>query len=226
MILINLLPEEFRPIKKTPLPYIGAVLVSIAALAAVGLLIFNAMSETGRLRSEIARNQAELDSKQKIVDRYNELAEKKIGLRDKVETIEEILQGRKIWSRHLHRLAELTPENFWYSRIRETTQTFRESVPKLDPKTGQPITNEDGTIQMEQKRVPRPVLEVQGYVINDEDGRANVSALMEQAEDDANFSRHFELFRTNFEDTEFAGFNVRGFTLEFQIKSDAGEDEA
>lgn len=221
MILINLLPEELRPIKRTPLPHI----LSLAVLAAVvvgSLLLFSqSFARTASLKREIASAEKELDSLKHIVDEYNQLGQRKLELQDKVATIEEILRDRKIWSQHLHRLAQLTPENFWYSGIKETKQTFRENVIKRDEKTGEPVKDKKGELEMEIVTVQKPVLEIRGYIINDEEGRANVNELLQATTEDPEFSANFELFRPSIEDTDFNGFNVRAFTAEFEIKSGA-----
>jgi len=225
MIMINLMPEELRPIKQTPIPYIVAAALSVAMLGVVGFLILASMQQTSFLRAEIAGNQDKLNKLQHIVDEYNQLGEQKVALKDKVETIEEILRGRKIWSEHLNRLSQLTPDNFWYSRIRETVQTFQENVPKLDPKTQQPVMNAKGQLETVRERVSRPVLEIQGYVTTDQEGRANVYELMDNTTNDPEFSRHFELFRPRIEDTQFEDFNVRGFTLEYTIEAGVEDDD-
>jgi Tfp pilus assembly protein PilN len=221
MILINLLPEELRPIKRTPLPHILSIAILIAALVGSGLMFFQTFSKTVSLKRDIAKTEQELDSLSAIVDEYNQLGERKLELQDKVSTIEEILLDRKIWSRHLHRLAQLTPENFWYSAIKETSQTFRENVIKRDPKTGQPVMDKKGEPEMEIATVQKPVLEISGYIINDEEGRANLNELLQATTEDPEFNANFELFRPSIEDTEFNGFNVRGFTAEFEILSGA-----
>ncbi|MBI1317926.1 MAG: hypothetical protein GC168_03120 [Candidatus Hydrogenedens sp.] len=225
MIMINLLPEELRPIKRTPVPYMVAVALALGLLAGVGFMILSSMQVTSGLRADIAKNDQLLKGLQHIVDEYNELGEKKVALKDKVETIEEILRDRKIWSEHLDRLSHLTPDNFWYSRIRETTQTFRENRPKIDPKTNKPVMNEKGELETVQERVVRPVLELQGYVTNDAEGRANVYELMDNTTNDPEFSKHFELFRPRIEDTQYQDFNVRGFTLEYTIEAGIDNEE-
>lgn len=211
MILINLLPYELRPVKRTPLPYMVSIALWIAAVAGIGLLFMQTMGELSRLDSEIAARKLELNKLAEVVEEHNRLEDQKVRLADKVEIIGEILADRKIWSKHLHKLASLTPENAWYSEILVTSRTIRESVQELDPKT-----QEMRTVV---KRVPRPVLEISGYVINDEEGRGNINPLVDNLNEDEGFSDHFEIITTRLSDTEFNGFNVRGFTLEYLIKT-------
>lgn len=219
MILINLLPEELRPIKRTPVPHIVSVFILILTLLGVGFLFSQNYARTASLKREIAQTEQDLKALSHIVDEYNQLGQRKLELQDKVATIEEILRDRKIWSQHLHRLAQLTPDNFWFSGIRETKQNFRENVIKRDPKTGEVVLNKKGEPEMEIVNVTRSVLEVKGYIINDEEGRANVNELLQATADDPEFSANFELFRPSIEDTVFNGFNVRAFSAEYEIKS-------
>lgn len=221
MILINLLPEELRPIKRTPLPHIGSLAVLILVVLGVLFLFSQNFARTASLKADIAQTEADLKGLDHIVAEYNQLGERKLELQDKVATIEEILRDRKIWSQHLHRLAQLTPDNFWYSGIRETRQSFRENVVKRSPKTGEVLMDKKGEPEMELITVQRPVLEIKGYIINDAEGRANVNELLQATTDDPEFSANFELFRPSFEDTVFNGFNVRAFTAEYEITAGA-----
>jgi Tfp pilus assembly protein PilN len=211
MILINLLPTELRPVKRTPLPYIASIAILLLAIGAVGLLFTQTIATKSTLQSEILQRKTELDGLRPIVDEHNQLQDQKLELADKVEIIQEILADRKIWSKHLHKLASLTPENAWYSRMRIVTRRIKESVQEIDPKT-----QEARTVV---KQVPRPILEISGYVINDEEGRSTINPLVDNLNEDEDFTNHFEIITTSLEDTEFNGYDVRGFTLEYLIKT-------
>jgi len=222
MILVNLLPQDLRPIKRTPVPYILSVGFLIGALAAMAALYLAGLGTAARIGSELASTEDALNKLAPVIQEHNELSERKIALQDKIETIQEIQGDRKIWSEHLHKLATLTPENIWFSRIRETSQTFRETVEKRDPKTGNPVINPTTKQpEIEVRNVRKPVLEVRGYVINDaETGRANIAPLSNATDADPLFSRHFKQISPAFTDTEFNGFRVRSFTLTYQILVD------
>ncbi len=195
--------------------------ILLLALLGVAFLFSQNFARTASLKSQIAQTEQDLKGLSHIVDEYNQLGQRKLDLQDKVATIEEILRDRKIWSQHLHRLAQLTPDNFWYSDIRETRQAFKENVIKRNPKNGEVVLNKKGEPEMELVTVQRPVLEIKGYIINDAEGRANVNELLQATTDDPEFSANFELFRPSFEDTVFNGFNVRAFSAEYEISSGA-----
>lgn len=211
MILINLLPEHLRPIKRTPLPYFVSIAVLVLAVAGIALMLLQTLANKSHLANEINTRKEELAALRPVVEEHNKLQDQKLALADKVEIIQDILADRKIWSKHLHKLASLTPENAWFSRMQVTSRRFKESVMEMDPKT-----KEMKTVV---KQVPRPVFEISGYVINDEEGRSTINPLVDNLNADEDFSDHFELITPSFEDTEFAGYEVRGFTLEYLIKT-------
>lgn len=220
MIVVNLLPFHLRPIKRTPIPYILSVALALVALGGCASLFLANFSKQLDVDSQIAAANAEYDSLKETVEEYNQLEQKKIALADKVAVIQEILEGRKIWSEHLHRLAELTPKNIWFSQIRLTTVSDKEIVPKIDPKTQKQVINAKTKLpETVVQTVKRPVLEVSGYIINDEQGRANLYQLLNNTSADPSFSQHFEIFSPDIVDTEFEGFMVRSFTLQYLIKS-------
>jgi hypothetical protein len=73
--------------------------------------------------------------------------------------------------------------------------------------------------------VSKPVLIISGYIINDDEGRAEINELLQATDEDPEFSRHFELIRPSFNDTDFKGFRVRAFSAEYEIKREKPEAE-
>lgn len=228
MILINLLPEELRPIKRTPLPYIVTGGALIGAVAVMVLMFIASLATYAGLNSELAKNNDELTRLKPVIDEHNALTEKKVNLKDKIETIQEILSDRKIWSEHLHKLATLTPENIWYSRIRVYAKPDRATRQKINPETKKPdLDPKTGLPKMETVNVKVPVLEVSGYVVSDATGTANVAPLSEATSTDPEFSKHFKFDNVSkLEDTDYKGFTVRSFTLQYTIPVDENIEAA
>lgn len=226
MIIINLLPHELRPIKRTPIPYMLSAICLCVALAAMAWLFLIGHTRISTATATRDAKQVELNKLAEVQHEYDQLNKDKIGIRDTVNVIKEILSDRIIWSKQLHRLAELTPENIWYSRIRVTSQTIQERQIKIDPKTRKPLINKKTKEQeTELKRIKVPVLEVSGYVINDANGESRIAPLTESTEKDPDFSSMFTLNRPQLEDTEFNGYAVRGFKLEYLITKSVAEEE-
>jgi hypothetical protein len=215
MIRINLLPFHLRPVKRSPLPYLISILfLAAVVLAATGVWV----GEQARLsvrKAQLAADQKNLDDLKAIVDEFNQLTDQKLRLAEKISIIQEIVSDRIIWSRQLWNVARLTPDNFWYSSIseverpsKETRLVFNEKTKKEEPKT---VT------------IKRRVLELGGYVIKGPDGSNDISPLTFNTEQDAEFSSLFQLNSTRLLDTEFDGFKVRSFTLEYMINTGSEE---
>ncbi len=239
MIRINLLPEQYRPLKKSILPYFLSLIVLILGLVTIIFFYMSQYQEMLQVEAQKNNLQKEYDAPTNlkneegefitlsgVVNEYRKLDKKKQELEKRVDVIQEILSDRIIWSENLFLLANLTPENVWYDRIRVTWQTFREKVIKLDQKTGKPVLDpKTKEPQFEQKSVKKPILEITGYVISGEQGERQISPLIENTTDPekaSSFVKQFTLLRPKIEDTEFNGFSVRKFTLEYLIEAKPG----
>ena len=237
MIRINLLPHELRPIKRTPLPYIGGALLIVAAIAGVAVMMMSVTANIAGVNAKIANSKAEFSKTTKIVGKdgnpltldevvkeHKSLFERKDLLEKRVAIITDILSDRIIWSEQLFRLTKLTPDNIWYKRIRVNWKDFKEKQyklnkkgePELDKKTKEPI--------VETKVVKKPILEISGYVIPDEQGNVQITELFGQLVKDPDFSRQFTDPIPVLKDTAYNDFRVREFTLEFRIVTDLKSD--
>lgn len=211
MIRINLLPFHLRPVKRSPLPYIISVLLLAAVvLCSTGVWV----GEQARLaarRAQLAEDQQKLDKLKAVVDEFNQLTDQKLRLAEKIAIIQEIVSDRIIWSRQLWNVARLTPDNFWYSSISELERPSKETRLVFNEKTRK---EEQKTVT-----IPRRVLEIGGYVIKGPDGSNDISPLTFNTERDDEFSSMFQLNSTRLLDTEYDGFKVRSFTLEYMINT-------
>lgn len=220
MIVVNLLPEELRPIKRTPLPHLLSLLVLVLVVAGMGLVFLGKVAEIRSAKNKLAETEQQLDDLRAIVDDYNALSTKKQQLENKINVIQEILDDRIIWSEQLHELATLTPENFWYERIRVTSKTVREEIVVVDEKTGAPVIDPKTKLEKTTTvNVKRPMLEISGYVINNEEGSNQIYPLTFKTTEDPEFSSIFILDRPQITDAEYNGYQVRGFVLEYKIEA-------
>ena len=242
MITVNLLPHHLRPIKRTPLPHIASVGLLVAAIIAMMLMYFAVRRDIADARTEKEARRAEFsrvtdikDEKGEpitladVVQEYNELSEQKLELEATVDVIKTILSDRIIWSKQLHKLAALTPDNIWYSRIRVITQTFRDTRMKRDPATGKLVINpRTEEPEMETVTERKRILEISGYVVADEQGESKIYPLTERTTDPDeryDFTERFTLLRPRVEDAEFGGYQVRSFTLEYEVKRNLEAEE-
>jgi Tfp pilus assembly protein PilN len=209
MIRINLLPYHLRPIKRTPLPYLASALVLILAVLAMAGFWISLRAQIGVQREQLARHQSELKTLDAIVAEYKSLTEQKERLRDKMSIIQEIVSDRIIWSRQLFNISRLTPENFWYNGISEKEKTAKESRMVFDEKTQKE--------EMKAVTVKRRILELAGYVVEGPETGNDIYPLTFNLEQDHEFSYLFQFSAPKLIDTEFKGFRVRSFTLEYLI---------
>ncbi|MCL4691593.1 MAG: hypothetical protein KJ060_03680, partial [Candidatus Hydrogenedentes bacterium] len=141
MIRINLLPHHLRPIKRTPLPYIACAGLFVILLLGIFSSFVTTQATVMAETKELRRLETELQNLQNVVNESNRLEQLKLQLAGKINTIDEIVKDRIIWSRQLWLLAQLTPPNFWYSEIEVTTKNYTNQEPVLDPQTGKPKVN-------------------------------------------------------------------------------------
>jgi Tfp pilus assembly protein PilN len=209
MIKINLLPYDLRPVKRTAAPYVlSGLLLAVAVVVMAGLWI-HLYAQIGAQRGQLAQHQKELEGLKAIVDEYNKRTEQKLKLADKMAIIQEIVSDRIIWSRQLYNVSRLTPDNFWYNSIAEKEKTSKESRMVFDEKT----KKED----MKTVTMKRRVLEVGGFVIEGPDGSNDIYPLTFKMEQDPEFAALFQFSSPKLVDTEFQGYKVRKFTLEYLI---------
>jgi len=224
MIRVNLLPHHLRPVKSSPVPHLISLVVLVGCIVFAFIGFFRNQSQIYSLRETKEQLDSEFVALRNVVEEYNRLSQQKKDLQNRIETIQEILKDRIIWSQYLHRLAALTPDNIWYKRIRVTWQTFRETVQKRDPKTGQPVINPNTKQpETEVKSDRKQVLEVSGYIVNDEQGQARLTPLLERTTQDPEFSALFQLNRPTLDTAEFQGFQVRSFTVEYLVQKGGGK---
>lgn len=218
MIKVNLLPNEMRPIQRTPVPHIISLAVLAAAVLFMVQVFLSLQSDLTDVNTQITQQQASLDGLAAVIAEYNELMSQKLQLQEKIITIEDILEDRTIWSEQLHRLATLTPENIWYKRIRLLSRRVSEERPQIDPRTGRqemdPRTQRPRTTRVQVERI---LLEISGYAIDDETGISSTYVLANNTAVDPEFSNMFTLTTSRIADTEFNGFPVREFTFEYVV---------
>ncbi len=219
MILINVLPENLRPVKRTPLPHIISLAVLFLAIAGVLGYYLQLEAAVAAEQAKQASIEAQYNEKREVVADFNRLTDQKLALQARIETIEDISAGRIIWSRALHRLTELMPENIWITRVRVVNRTRTRVVQVTNPETGE--------VTSERQRVTLPFLEISGNAVRDEQGDFNTAPFSNATAEDPEFSNRFRFDRPSIEPATFEGFEVRSFVFEYEIRTPtpAAEDE-
>ena len=213
MIFINVLPENLRPVKRTPLPHIISVAVLLLAIAGTLGYYVQLTAAVGAEQAKQADIEAQLVQKREVVADFNRLTDQKLALQARIETIEDISAGRIIWSRALHRLTELMPENIWLTRVRVVNRTRTRVMQVTDPQTGE--------VTSERQRVTLPFLEISGNAVRDDRGDFNTAPFTNATAEDPEFSERFRFDRPSIEPATFEGFEVRSFIFEYEIRTPA-----
>ena len=209
MIRVNLLPHHLRPVRRSSIPYLLSGGLFLIALVAMAFMWVKKEREINERERAIAGYQEELDALEPIRRESDELEQLKLALADKIGTIAEITSDRIIWSRQLWSLARLAPPNFWYDGISVETKQYRERQPTYNAQTKK--------TEMKTVTVTKPILKVEGYVTEAEDGTMDVNPLLIATTMDEEFSELFQLEPPSLKDDEFDGYEVKSFTLEYLI---------
>lgn len=218
MITVNLLPHEFRPVKRTPLPYLLSGAAFVLSLVVIGFIYIVNVANIAVANRTLNQHRTELSQLKPVVEEYNSISAKKLQLAEQVETINEIVSDRILWSRQLFNLNRLALENMWYDAIEVSLKPFSETRTTYNP---QKKVNETVTV-----KVDRRVLTLSGYVVAGKDGKSSVSPFTLATDSDAEFSSLFQLDKSTFKDTMFEDVGVRQFQFEYIVRDGSKEENA
>ncbi len=216
MITINLLPYELRPIKRTPLPYIGGAIAFVAVLAMIVLTYFSAHSDVNAATTLLIKHKEEFLALESVVKEYNDLNAEKQLLDKKAKTIEDIVADRLIWSRQLFNFSRLLPDNMWYNAIEVALDKY--TVP-------QTVTDAKGVATTIHVPRTRQIVTLDGFVRPGENGQSTVNPLMRNFETDEEFSKMFMLNPVSSDDIIKDGLPVRKFTIPMIVTPGGGTDD-
>lgn len=112
MIRINLLPAELRRGNRIAPRVLAAWLVSaLVASAALGWLALVYFGDLGQVEADHASITSLLEEKQKRVAYYEKLEANRQDYTNRVQTIQDIGKSRRLWSKFLDELIDVTNNN-------------------------------------------------------------------------------------------------------------------
>ncbi|MBN2713370.1 MAG: hypothetical protein JXR97_13200 [Planctomycetes bacterium] len=158
MIEINLLPESMRKAEATPLPRFIAICVGIILIGALVVWNLYLLKETDNKNKTLAQLQKTLKEKKAKAAELDEIEGKLASIRDHVDVIKGLYKKRRIWSKLLYDLKQIT--------------THDPSVDDANPMARYIWLNE--IVLNSGKKGESDVLEVNGYASNNEDPTASL----------------------------------------------------
>ena len=118
MIRVNLLPEEYRKVEKTPLSLFLLIVVGVAAVCMALFFCAYLFISTGRLRRELDNKTQQKETLQEQAKYADRLESELATYRKRLDTIMSIRASRIYWSKKLCLLTKRTPEKVWFASIK------------------------------------------------------------------------------------------------------------
>ncbi len=121
MIAINLLPEDRRPVERTPLPRLLVILAGVAGLCLeIAVLLNLALFRYPGAEQERARQRVKQDELKKQEKRVKEVDKEIARVKHRGDSIQKILKYRRVWAPILYRLSdpEVLPASVWFRKVK------------------------------------------------------------------------------------------------------------
>ena len=119
MIEVNLLPEDRRPVERTPLPRFLVILVGVVGVSVEALILMVILTRHPQKVDLLKDINRKIDLAQTAKTRIKAINRsiKEIGARNK--EINNLYRFRRTWAPLLHRISspEVLPRNIWYREI-------------------------------------------------------------------------------------------------------------
>ncbi len=176
MIEVNLLPEERRPVERTPLPRFLVILAGVLGFCIEGVALALILYDWRPKQDILAIHQQRINAAQETIGKIDKLKAEITGIEERTAGIERLDKDRRMWAPILYRLSdepEVLPPGVWFRKLELKKGTI--STP------GQP---------------PGDVLRISGYA-RDPSGR-NDSAEMYSAMGE--FEKNLKKFSDEFEE--------------------------
>lgn len=120
MIEVNLLPEDRRPVERTPLPRFLVIVGGVIGICIEVLIAYSLYARTQREREVIGTLRLRRDAAQKQVDAVDDFQKKIDGYNKRKREIEKLANDRRLWGPILYRLCdpEVLPPKIWFKSLR------------------------------------------------------------------------------------------------------------
>jgi Tfp pilus assembly protein PilN len=117
MIEINLLPPQYRPVERTPLPLFLSFVGGIVLVGAALLFYVALVKSTSTLMSERESAATKCGKLEKIANEADRLEKEVKEAGARIDTLFMISQSKIFWSRKLDQLVIVRPASIWLDSI-------------------------------------------------------------------------------------------------------------
>jgi Tfp pilus assembly protein PilN len=108
MIRVNLLPSEYRKVERTPiLRFVTIICGVVLSTSVLGVFLYVHFAMLVKVVSDREKREETYLTKKVIADRSIALEHEAREYRNRLQTIEEIAKGRKLWSRKLDQFCDI-----------------------------------------------------------------------------------------------------------------------
>jgi len=119
MIEVNLLPEDRRPVERTPLPRFLAIIAGVIGFSVEGILLVMMVLAIPRKQQNLTDVELRITNAQKNLTQIEEYEDRIEEVKARKRQIDNLDRHRRIWAPLLHRLSasDVLPANIWYREV-------------------------------------------------------------------------------------------------------------
>lgn len=119
MIEVNLLPEDRRPVERTPLPRFLAIIVGVVGFCVEGVLLVMILGDFPVQEGKLKDIELRIGAAKDNLAQMKSFASRIKILKTRNKDIKDLYRYRRTWAPLLHRVSapEVLPRNIWYREI-------------------------------------------------------------------------------------------------------------
>jgi Tfp pilus assembly protein PilN len=119
MIEVNLLPEDRRPVERTPLPRFLAILVGVVGFCIEGVFLIWIVADFPQQEASLIEANRSIDVANKNLEQMRDYESSINEYKARITQVNRLYRDRRTWAPLLHRMSsdDVVPENIWYREI-------------------------------------------------------------------------------------------------------------
>ncbi|MHC5055819.1 MAG: PilN domain-containing protein [Planctomycetota bacterium] len=119
MIEVNLLPEDRRPVERTPLPRFLTILVGVVGFCVEAILLVMILADSPVQKDKLKGIERRITDAREQMARIKTFKSRIDVMEKRNNDINDLYRRRRTWAPLLHRMSapEVLPRNIWYKEI-------------------------------------------------------------------------------------------------------------